>query len=198
MNEDSESSAVLTPEQALLIEGCKSYLDVIHAINTFQTRVCHAACDVINEARDWISKVAKLDKPLEALAHAYVYPAWADRNFDGSSALVGASLWLDRPVHAQLFIAFVFDRDPKSDQQTAHVCFALRANQRYIHNQLRNIFSRHQDCKIYNDWEWLAVELRRSVGNPLSVREELTTMLGNALTWWNNYSNNATANGESA
>lgn len=198
MSEGSESSTELTPEQTLLIEGCKSYLDVIHAINAFQTRVCQWARAVIDEERKRISKIAKLDKPLEALANAFVYPALADNNFDGSSAWVGATMWLDRPVHAQLYLALVFARDPNVDQQNANVCFALRANQRYIHNQLRNIFGKHQDCKIYNDWEWLAVELRRPVENPPSVREELRTMLDNALTWWDDYSNNTIANGESA
>lgn len=196
MNEGSESSAVLTPEQALLIEGCKSYLDVIHAINAFQTRVCQAACDVINEARDRIFQVARLDEPSEALANAYVSPASADNNFDGSSASVGASIWLDRPVQAQLHLALVFDHDPNRDQQIANVFFALEVHRQWLLNQLSNVFRGDQDWRIYNDWGWLAVELRRPVENPQNIREELTTMLDNALTRWDNCSNNATANGE--
>jgi hypothetical protein len=64
MNEGSESHRVLTPKQELLIEACKSYLDVIHAINALQTHVCHVARDVIDAARNRISKIAALEKPL--------------------------------------------------------------------------------------------------------------------------------------
>jgi len=100
---------------------------------------------------------------------------------------------LESPVDATLYLALVFHHDPNGDQQIAHVCFALEAYQRRILNQLRNIFGQHQDCIIHNDWGWLAVELRRPLENPLRIREELTTMLDNALTWWDNYSNKATA-----
>src|SRR4051812_18033259 len=102
MNEGSESSAVLTTEQELLIEGCKSYLDVIHATNAFQVRVCNAARDVLSNACARISKITKLVKPLEAPVYTFVDPTGADNNFDGSEAWIGAGIWLDRPVWAQL------------------------------------------------------------------------------------------------
>ena len=56
-------------------------LDVIHATNAFQTRVCNAARDVIGAARDRISMIAKLAEPLDAPANAFVDPAGADNNF---------------------------------------------------------------------------------------------------------------------
>ena len=142
MNEGGESSAELTPEQELLIKGCKSYLDVIHATNAFQTRVCNAARDVISEERDRISKIAKLAKPLESPANAFVYPAGADNNFDGSQAWVGAYIWLDRPVGATLYLALVFHRDPNSDQQPANICFALQVGTRSRIRQYGNILGR--------------------------------------------------------
>src|SRR2546430_208663 len=140
MNEGSESSGELTPEQALLIEACKSYLDVIHAINAFQTRICHMACDVIDAARDRISKIAALAKPLKTPVNTYIYPPVADNNFDGSEAWVGAKIRLDGPLWADLYLALVFHYDPNGNQQTPHVCFALEVWQKNVLNQLDNIF----------------------------------------------------------
>ena len=185
MNEGNASSAVLTPEQELLVEGCKSYLNVLHAINAYQTRVCHTARDVINAACDRIAQCAKLKKPLGALADVYVYPAAADSTFTGIEAWLGATLWLDDPVWARLHLALVFDDDSHSGQRTAQVCLALQAHQKWVVKQLGDLFREYPDCQVFNDdWDWLAVELRRPLEDPLHMRQELETLLDSALTWW--------------
>jgi len=191
MNEGSESSAALTPEQELLIEGCKSYLDVIHATNAFQARICHTARDVIRAARNRISKITQLEIPLDAPAKeasAYVYPSVADDSFTGSQAWVGAYIWLDRPVYATLYLVLAFPHNPDNAPQPPDICCALEVDTKLRIRQYSNVFRGHPSCKVYDDWDWLAVEIRRPLENPLKIHEEFTTMLDNALTWWDNHS----------
>jgi hypothetical protein len=183
-NENNMQS--LNPQEQLLKEACRSYLDAVYALNVFQNIVSRTATEILNEARDRISSIAQLEEKFTWDANQHLHPQPFDQNADGLCAAIGAKIWLGKPIGGSLCLTLDFTKVPNSTTKV-EVSFAIEVAQKYRLKSLEPIFKLNPKAKFYDDWDWLAVVIRNPLQDSSNIREEFKAVLDESLSWWSSH-----------
>jgi hypothetical protein len=184
MNKNDASEKHSIAEQELIVKGCESYLDVIHAINAFEISVCRKAQITINNALDQIADVMALEDRKNLSANFWVSrEKSADEDFHGDEIWIGAYLWLGKPIDGMLYLALLLSKNSNGAMQQPEICFALEANAKWKLEEFCNVYRDHPRFRQCDEWGWLAVELPQSLDDPSSLQEGFVNVLNDGLQW---------------
>lgn len=159
-------------------EGIGTYLDVCRAIHLFQTEIAKDAKDILESQRERIKVVMQLEKEMSETNRS-IFPDFPEDDWSFDRCDISASVWLDKPQSASLWLGLRFSRE-KEGKPVCEIFCAGEVHQQHRRNKWQAIFKRSANY-LNEEWNGYAVGLYRPYSLKEDLKQELALLLDDFL-----------------
>lgn len=161
-----------------ILEGISTYLDVSRAIHLFQTEIAKEAKDILESQLKRIKVVMRLEKEMPEIER-YVWPDFPEDDWSYDNCDISASVWLDKPQLATLYLGLRFAKEKDSKSVCAIFC-AGEVGPQHRWKKWQDIFKGNID-HLDEEWNGYAVGLCHPYIMQQDLKQELALLLDDFL-----------------
>jgi hypothetical protein len=159
-------------------DGMITYFDVCRAMHLFQTETAKDARDVLEGGLKRIKTAMKLEKELSEVQQSN-WPDFPEEDWSYDECDVSASVWLDKPQFATLYLGVRFSKG-KGNKPVNTIFCAGEVGPQHRWKKWQEIFRGHQDY-LDEKWNNYAVGLCRLYLPSSDLKQELAILFKDFL-----------------